>query len=193
MSVARPGARTAERNTVPFATGPPVTFSARVIRGLYRGSFRWSAAKSNTVSAGRAMMISPSMRVMAHLRRLNAVSAQPGREGLGALAQFGQERLVHGPFHDGGQGRHDGGELGEVLTGSSMVILENGRARFTLVSGVTMAGARRVRRAVPALSCPAISLISHQRMSQGSGMLSRLSVLPGRCRPCRAGTAGTGR
>src|SRR5580704_12091880 len=108
MSVARPAARTAERNTVPFPTGPPVTFSAQTIRGLYRGS---SAAKSNTVSAGRAMVISPSMKVMTRL----GVSAQPGREGLGALAQFGQERLVHGPFHDGGQGRHDGGKLGEVL------------------------------------------------------------------------------
>src|SRR6266480_7434793 len=111
MSVARPAARTAERNTVPFPTGPPVTLATRTIRGLYRGSFRWSATKSNTVSAGRAMVISPSMKVMTHL----GVSAQPGREGLGALAQFGQERFVHGPFHDGGQGRHDGGKLGEVL------------------------------------------------------------------------------
>src|SRR6266567_5189738 len=111
MSVARPAARTAERNTVPFPTGPPVTLATRTIRGLYRGSFRWSATKSNTVSAGRAMVISPSMKVMTHL----GVSAQPGREGLGALAQFGQERFVHGPLHDGGQSRHDGGKLGEVL------------------------------------------------------------------------------
>src|SRR6266513_3059150 len=107
MSVARPAARTAERNTVPFPTGPPVTLATRTIRGLYR----WSATKSNTVSAGRAMVIPPSMKVMTHL----GVSAQPGREGLGALAQFGQERFVHGPFHDGGQGRHDGRQLGEVL------------------------------------------------------------------------------
>jgi hypothetical protein len=57
----------AERNTVPFPTGPPVSLSERTIRGLYRGSFRWSAAKSNTVSAGRAMVISPSMKVMSHL------------------------------------------------------------------------------------------------------------------------------
>ena len=91
-------ARTAERNTVPFPTGPPVTFSARTIRGLYRGSFRWSAAKSNTAAAGRAMMISPSMKVMSH----PGVSAEPGREGLGALVQLGQERVVGGPLHDGG-------------------------------------------------------------------------------------------
>ena len=112
--MARPAARTAERNTVPFPTGPPVTFSAQTIPELYRGSFRWSAAKSNTASAGRAMLISPSMKVMTHLRRLSAVSVQPGREGLGALAQPGQERVVHGPLHDGGQGRHDGRELAEV-------------------------------------------------------------------------------
>src|SRR5580704_17019783 len=111
MSVARPGARMAERNTVPFPTGPPVTLATLTIHGLYRGSFRWSAAKSNTAAAGRAMMISPAMKVMSHLRRLSAVSVQPGREGLGALAQFGQERLVHGPLHHGSQGRHDGRQV----------------------------------------------------------------------------------
>ncbi len=48
----------AERNTVPLPTGPSLTLPARIIiRGLYRGSFRWSAAKSNTASAGRPMMI----------------------------------------------------------------------------------------------------------------------------------------
>src|SRR5258708_15970554 len=109
-------ARTAERNTVPFPTGPPVSFSARTIRGLYRGSFRWSAAKSNTCAAGRAMMISPSMKVMAHLRRFSAVSAEPGREGLGALAQLGQERVLRRPLHDRAQARHGGGHLAEVLT-----------------------------------------------------------------------------
>src|SRR5437763_2195494 len=60
-------ASTAERNTVPFPTGPPVSLSARTIRGLYCGSFRWSATKSNTAPAGRAMTISPSMKVMSHL------------------------------------------------------------------------------------------------------------------------------
>jgi hypothetical protein len=40
ISVARPRDFTAEQKTVPFPTGPSLTFSARSIRGLYRGSFR---------------------------------------------------------------------------------------------------------------------------------------------------------
>src|SRR5215216_2338428 len=44
--------------------GPGESFSARRMRGLYRGSFRSSATKSNTSSTGRSMTSSPAMDAM---------------------------------------------------------------------------------------------------------------------------------
>ena len=43
ISASRPRDLTAERNWVPFPTGPAVIFSARTICGLYCGSLPWSA------------------------------------------------------------------------------------------------------------------------------------------------------
>ena len=43
ISTVRPMDATAERNRVPFPTGPAVIFSARTMRGLYCGSLLWSA------------------------------------------------------------------------------------------------------------------------------------------------------
>ncbi len=57
------------------------------------------------------------------------------------------------------------------LPGSSIVILEKGRARFTLVVGATTPGAWRVRWATTALSLLAISLTFNQR-SRGSSQRS---------------------
>ena len=48
------------RNRAPSAIGPDEIFFASSIRGLYRGSLRSSATKSNTSSTGRSMTISPS-------------------------------------------------------------------------------------------------------------------------------------
>jgi hypothetical protein len=70
ISAVRPMDFAAERNTVPLPTGPSLTLSAWIIRGLYRGSFRWSADKSNTASAGRLMTISPAIFAMSRLRQL---------------------------------------------------------------------------------------------------------------------------
>ncbi len=70
ISAVRPMDFTAERNTVPLPTRPSLIMSARITLGLHRGSFRWSAAKSDTGSAGRPMMISPAIFAMSGLRRL---------------------------------------------------------------------------------------------------------------------------
>ena len=64
ISASRPRDLTAERNWVPFPTGPGVTFADRTMCGLYAGSFRWSATKSKTTSAGASMTISPVILVM---------------------------------------------------------------------------------------------------------------------------------
>src|SRR6516225_2707869 len=73
------------------------------------------------------------------------------------------------------------------LPGSSTVILEKGRARFTLVVGTTTPGTWRGRFASAMPFSLAISLTSGYRMSQGSGVALRLSVRPGKDagRACR--------
>jgi hypothetical protein len=67
ISIGRGLVRISARNRLPRPTGPGESISARSMRGLYRGSLRSSATKSNTSSIGRLMTISPSMRAMAGL------------------------------------------------------------------------------------------------------------------------------
>jgi hypothetical protein len=55
---------TAERNWVPFPADPGVTFADRTMCGLQADSFRWSATKPKTTSAGAPMTISPVILVM---------------------------------------------------------------------------------------------------------------------------------
>ena len=64
ISASRPRDLTAERNWVPFPVGPGVTFADRAMCGWQAGSFRWSATKSKTTSAGASMTISPVILVM---------------------------------------------------------------------------------------------------------------------------------
>src|SRR5215470_11714697 len=56
-----------ELNRVPTPTGPGVILSARVIFGLYLGSFDSSATKSKTSSIGRSIVMSPSTRTISNL------------------------------------------------------------------------------------------------------------------------------
>src|SRR5215208_4344489 len=64
IPVVRPRVTASARNRVPGPMGPGESFSARRMRGLYRGSFRSSATKSNTSSTGRSMTSSPAMDAM---------------------------------------------------------------------------------------------------------------------------------
>jgi hypothetical protein len=48
---------------VPFPIGPGVTLADRTMCGLQADSFRWSATKSKTTSAGASMTISPVILV----------------------------------------------------------------------------------------------------------------------------------
>src|SRR5215211_5262114 len=82
IPVVRPRVTASARNRVPGPMGPGESFSARSMRGLYRGSLRSSATKSNTSSTGRLMRISPLMCAMAGLlvsaRRRLCSAQHPG-------------------------------------------------------------------------------------------------------------------
>src|SRR6266542_7068805 len=67
MSTGRPNDVAVARNRVPLPIVPAVTLSARSMRGLYFGSFRSSATKSNTSPGGRPMTVSPSTLTISNL------------------------------------------------------------------------------------------------------------------------------
>jgi hypothetical protein len=60
------------RNLVPRLIGSGVSNPTPAIAGLYCGSLRESATKSNTSSTGRSIRISPSILAMSHLHVLVA-------------------------------------------------------------------------------------------------------------------------
>ena len=91
---------TAERNRVPFPTGPGVTFADRTMCGLQAGSFRWPATKPKTTSAGAPVTIS-IMAATARPTRKEPRSATNGHEETGhgrrARSRFppGKARVAH--------------------------------------------------------------------------------------------------
>ena len=64
MSAERPTDFIVATNRDPFPIAGSEIISARTMRGLNFGSLRWSATKSNTITGGRPMRVSPSILVM---------------------------------------------------------------------------------------------------------------------------------
>jgi len=166
-------ARRAERNTA-LPDRDAGGFYAEDIRG---GIAARSAGRGEVehLRGRRAMMISPSMKVMYHLRLSVQFRGAGPRGPRRACASEGTGRRGRSMMAPGPPG--EASRRGS-LQGSSTVILEEGKGQVPWSAGSRWRARGCPRAAVGGLA-DGISLISHQRMCRVSGMLPRLSVLPG--------------